>query len=142
MDKKYGHPHEDALEKFGVAEIELFRTDLQGDITLTSNGNEITWSQDPCNDYTPGSDSNATISDITNETTVAAFDVTTETTIATSEVGTTYALNTNSKKIHYMNCSSAKKISSDNYDEWIGNSVNDFLSSHSDYSTCGVCKPN
>jgi len=53
-DNSYGHPHDSTMEKLEAMEIEVFRTDKQGTITCISNGNGFTWSQEPCNDYTPG----------------------------------------------------------------------------------------
>ena len=53
-NNKYGHPHEETMEKLEVMEIETFRTDLQGTILCSSSGNGLHWSVSPCNDYTPG----------------------------------------------------------------------------------------
>ena len=35
-------------------EIDLFRTDKQGEIVAISNGVNLTWNVTPCNDYTQG----------------------------------------------------------------------------------------
>lgn len=43
-NNSYGHPHEEVLSRLADAEVELYRTDLQGDITLTSDGEQI-WFQ-------------------------------------------------------------------------------------------------
>ena len=53
-DNSYGHPHEETMEKLESANVEVFRTDIQGTITVTSDGKNLTWSQEPCNDYTSG----------------------------------------------------------------------------------------
>lgn len=50
----YGHPHEEVLEYLESMELSLFRTDKQGTIIASSNGTEITWNTDPCNDYSSG----------------------------------------------------------------------------------------
>ena len=34
--------------------IQLLRTDKQGNIVASTDGNTITWNVSPCNDYTPG----------------------------------------------------------------------------------------
>lgn len=39
----YGHPHEETLSKFRDAGVQLFRTDLQGDIFCTSDGANISF---------------------------------------------------------------------------------------------------
>jgi len=37
----YGHPHEETIEKLTKAGIEIYRTDQQGNIVMTSDGNNI-----------------------------------------------------------------------------------------------------
>lgn len=56
-DNQYGHPDADTMEKLSSMEIEVFRNDKQGTIVGVSDGNGITWSEKPCNDYTPGDSS-------------------------------------------------------------------------------------
>lgn len=50
----YGHPHKDVCDRLEAMGIPLFRTDLQGTVTVTSDGTELIWDQEPCNDYSPG----------------------------------------------------------------------------------------
>lgn len=50
----YGHPHEETMEKLESAEVQVYRTDIQGYISVVSDGRTLDWSQEPCNDYTPG----------------------------------------------------------------------------------------
>ena len=40
----YGHPTEDTLSRLRDADVKVFRTDLQGDVFCTSDGNEVTFS--------------------------------------------------------------------------------------------------
>ncbi|MBQ7767593.1 MAG: MBL fold metallo-hydrolase [Oscillospiraceae bacterium] len=40
----YGHPTEDTLSRLRDADVKVFRTDVQGDIFCTSDGNEVTFS--------------------------------------------------------------------------------------------------
>ena len=40
----YGHPTEDTLSRLRDADVKVFRTDMQGDIFCTSDGNEVTFS--------------------------------------------------------------------------------------------------
>lgn len=54
VDNQYGHPDKDTMDKLQSMDIQVFRTDKQGTITVTSDGTNFTWSTDPCNDYTPG----------------------------------------------------------------------------------------
>ncbi len=53
-DNAYGHPDRDVLEKLENMEIDLYRSDLQGTVIATSNGQEIAWDKEPCNDYQGG----------------------------------------------------------------------------------------
>lgn len=50
----YGHPHVESMEKLQTMGIQLLRTDKQGNIIASTDGNTITWNVSPCNDYTPG----------------------------------------------------------------------------------------
>lgn len=58
-DNQYGHPHKDTMDKLESMGIQVYRTDKQGTITALSDGNNITWSQSPCNDYTAGDSEDA-----------------------------------------------------------------------------------
>src|SRR5438045_9132235 len=42
---RYGHPSQAVLDRLRAANVKLYRTDLQGEITITTRGkeNEITW---------------------------------------------------------------------------------------------------
>lgn len=50
----YGHPDQDTMDKLQSMGIQVFRTDNQGTIIAVSNGTNITWNQEPCNDYSGG----------------------------------------------------------------------------------------
>lgn len=56
-DNQYGHPDKDTMDKLESMDIQVYRTDKQGTIVAVSDGTTITWSQEPCNDYTPGDSS-------------------------------------------------------------------------------------
>lgn len=53
-NNSYGHPHAETMEKLESMEIELFRTDQQGTVTVVSNGQSLTWNQQPSADYSSG----------------------------------------------------------------------------------------
>ena len=57
QNNKYGHPDKDTMDKLKSMEIQVYRTDKQGTITVTSDGKNLNWSASPCNDYTPGDES-------------------------------------------------------------------------------------
>ena len=54
---QYGHPDADTMDKLSDMEIEVFRTDKQGTIIAVSDGTGISWNVAPCNDYSPGDES-------------------------------------------------------------------------------------
>lgn len=41
-DNEYGHPHNEVLERIESVGAKIYRTDLDGDIVITSNGTEVT----------------------------------------------------------------------------------------------------
>ena len=50
----YGHPHKDTMDKLSDMGIQVFRTDEQGTVIAVSDGSDIQWNQNPCNDYSAG----------------------------------------------------------------------------------------
>lgn len=50
----YGHPHAETLNTLRAMGVKLYRTDSQGSILLTSDGQDLIWSCSPCEDWTPG----------------------------------------------------------------------------------------
>lgn len=56
-DNSYGHPHRDTMDRLESMEIQVYRTDKQGTVTAVSDGTTIKWNQAPCNDYSPGDES-------------------------------------------------------------------------------------
>lgn len=50
----YGHPHVEVVELLEAMEIDVFRSDVQGTVIASTDGVNITWSEEPCNDYSDG----------------------------------------------------------------------------------------
>ena len=111
-DNSYGHPSDNTLNRIKATGAQLYRTDKQGTIVATSDGQSIQWSQDPCNDFTPGETTAATTIATAAPTTVA----TTQPAPPPPSGGDAraYVLNTNTMKFHYPSCSSAADISPEN----------------------------
>lgn len=140
----YGHPHDEVLSRLRDADVYLFRTDLQGDITCTSNGSSVSFSVsrnwnanvfgDVGNNSTQPSEPDPTEPDITEpqETPPPA----TEAPSGGDEKD--YVLNINSMKFHYAFCEWAQKISSKNRRDYTG-SREDLI--EQGYSPCGGCNP-
>lgn len=53
-ENEYGHPHKEVVGMLQSMRIDLFRSDVQGTVIASTDGETITWSQAPCNDYTDG----------------------------------------------------------------------------------------
>jgi len=109
-DNSYGHPGDNTLNRIKATGAQLFRTDKQGTIVATSDGQSIQWSQDPCNDFTPGEQTIASTAATVAPTTLATTQATQPPVIDVRA----YVLNTNSKKFHFPSCSSAADISPSN----------------------------
>lgn len=56
-ENKYGHPSADTMGRLSSMNIPVFRTDKQGTIVALSDGENISWNQEPCNDYSSGDSS-------------------------------------------------------------------------------------
>lgn len=56
LNNSYGHPAAETMGKLSDMDIPVFRTDDQGTVIALSDGNTISWNQEPCNDYTSGSE--------------------------------------------------------------------------------------
>ena len=54
VNNQYNHPSAETMGRLSDMEIPVFRTDKQGTIIAVSDGTTISWSQDPCNDYSSG----------------------------------------------------------------------------------------
>ena len=126
----YGHPTEGTLSRLRDADVKTFRTDMQGDIICTSNGKTVSFtvSRNKDADVFGGIGPNSTQS----QTPPPAPEAT------PAPEGQDYVLNNNSKLFHYPTCSSAKKISNKNRQEYNG-TREELLSLG--YSPCGNCDP-
>lgn len=122
-DNEYLHPTERVMQLLQENNVEVFRTDKQGDIVISTDGFGFTYSVDPCNDYSFGTAVAESLQDNTEEQSTQAI---------------TYVLNNNSKKFHYLSCYSVEKIAEKNYGE--ATESRDELIAMG-YSPCGNCKP-
>lgn len=91
-ENSYGHPAQDTLDNLSATGTTVLRTDFHGDITVTSDGKEITI-------LTEKSPDPATL--------LGSLPV-------VPEPETTYVLNSNTKKFHYPTCSSVYDIKAKN----------------------------
>ena len=98
----YGHPHAEVLNRLRAAGVQVFRTDEQGTIVVTSDGENLTWNTAPSESWQAGEPKGSA--------------ATTLTPAPTGKL-TLFVLNNNTKKFHLPDCASAKKIKAANYEE-------------------------
>lgn len=116
QDNSYGHPHEEVLSRFRDADTKLYRTDLQGDIVMTSDGKslQVTTARNRNADAFGAVGNNSTVNRVH------------------------YILNTNNMKFHYPDCSAVDKMKQTNKKEQ--RTTREELLEQG-YSPCGICKP-
>ncbi len=128
----YGHPTDDNLSRLRDADVTVYRTDLNGDIFLTSDGQTVSIT----------SDKNVSQEEImTPGSTYVAPPVVTEPDPEPEEstpTGTDYIVNTNTGKFHYPSCGSVKKMKESNKMYYTG--TRDELIAKG-YDPCGNCHP-
>ncbi len=141
-DNKYGHPHQETLDKYEARGMEVFRTDLQGSViaTVDREGN-ITWNAKPTKYVKPSNNSNSSNNSSSSNSssnigsTNSAVDHTTPKFEGKTEAA--YVGSVQSDKYHYPTCSSAKKINASNLVEFTSKQD----ANNKGYVPCGRCKP-
>lgn len=126
-DNSYGHPTQETLDKLNDNGITTFRTDLDGTIVFTSDGDNITIDKSP-SPY----ESNAppTVAQATASATTATIQPTATPTVSNEDV-TVYITETGSK-YHSDGCRYLSKSK-------IAMSLSDAISAG--YEPCSVCNP-
>ena len=111
LGNSYGHPSDAVLKRLAAKGVEVFRTDLQGTIVITSDGASISADKSPSG---------------------SAAATTAETTAAYK-----YVLNKGTMKIHYASCPSVADIKEENkvYTDDYAKAIAD------GYTPCGSCRP-
>lgn len=110
-DNSYGHPTPEALSRLQDAGTKILRTDQNGTILCTSDGNTVSFTMERGSVEEPQPQKGS---------------------------GMEYVLNTNTRKFHYPTCSSAGSIKPQNLGSFSG--TRDALIGQG-YSPCGNCKP-
>lgn len=106
----YGHPHAEALASFKKIGASVYRTDEQGNIVVSSDGETLTWSTSPSESWVSGGEQENNENEV-----VPIAEEPKEEFVPDNQ--TTYVLNTNTKKFHYSYCSSASDIKAKNRKE-------------------------
>ena len=133
----YGHPHAEVLNRLRSMGVEVFRTDEQGSIIASSDGENITWNCSATDSWQSGEQ---TESDRENSEDENPGDENSGNAIsdAVTSEQTTYVLNTNTKKFHRESCSSVSQIKEDKFQK-VQTSREEL--EQSGYSPCKNCNP-
>lgn len=133
----YGHPHAEVLNRLRSIGVEVFRTDEQGSIIASSDGENITWNCSATDSWQSGEQ---TESDRENSEDENPGDENSGNAIsdAVTSEQTTYVLNTNTKKFHRETCSSVSQIKEENFQKV---QMNREELEQSGYSPCKNCNP-
>lgn len=149
---KYGHPTENVLSRLRDAEVETYRTDMQGDITCISDGKVVSFSvrKNPDADTLAVADSGQRLSaadatglyrnnnsDVIPEG-VGTTDNIQNKTLESVSTECSYVLNKNTDKFHYPYCNSVSQMKEKNKVYYKG-SREDVIAQG--YSPCKNCNP-
>lgn len=155
LGNSYGHPAKRVMEAVEEIGADIYRTDLQGEIIVTSDGSRLSWNVGPSGDFRSGEELEAAGVTEKNKSgnnaesansTGSGNDIESgsnnegeaNTGNGESSQEKTFVLNTNTKKFHEPSCSSAADIHEDNRAEFTG-TREDLLDAG--YSPCGRCNP-
>lgn len=129
-NNSYNHPTDNVLSRLRDADAEILRTDLHGQIFITSDGKTVSISTDkkasPEEVLTAGS-TQITVNESNND-----YDS------PKQQNGGDYIANKNTKKFHYPTCNSVSKMKESN--KLYFNGTRDELISKG-YDPCGNCHP-
>lgn len=135
-DNSYGHPTDNTLSRLRDADVQVYRTDLHGDIYLTSDGKTVTVSTDSsasaADVMAPGGSS------IQNPPVTSSPSFAPEPDPRPVRAGTDYVINKNTDKFHYPDCHSVDQMKESNKRFYTG--TRDDLISQG-YSPCKNCDP-
>lgn len=125
----YGHPSGVVLSNIRNLGAALYRTDLQGEIVVTSDGSNLSWNAQPCMDYRSGEEITEGGQTEEGETQQSTENMSEE---------AVFLLNMSTKKFHRPDCSSVEDMNEENKAAFSG-SREELM--EAGYSPCGRCNP-
>ena len=128
----YGHPHAEVLNRLRSLGVDVFRTDEQGSIIASSDGENITWNCSATDSWQSGEQTESDRENSEDENSGNAISD------AVTSEQTTYVLNTNTKKFHRETCGSVSQIKEENFQK-VQTSREEL--EQSGYSPCKNCNP-
>lgn len=114
-DNSYGHPHAATLNSLRSMGVKVYRTDEQGSLVATSDGNKITWNAAPSDTWKAGEPNGSSDTSKTGVTSSSKTSNSQKSTQAVEEPkkeakqdtqSISYVLNTKTKKFHKPSCGS------------------------------------
>ncbi|MBS5673439.1 MAG: MBL fold metallo-hydrolase [Lachnospiraceae bacterium] len=136
-ENSYGHPHAEVLNRLRSMGVEVFRTDEQGSIIASSDGENITWNCSATDSWQSGEQTESDRENAEDENPGDENSGNAISDAVTSEQ-TTYVLNTNTKKFHRETCGSVSQIKEENFQK-VQMSREEL--EQSGYSPCKNCNP-
>jgi len=124
-DNSYGHPNPATLSVLMENNIQIFRTDQQGEVTVTSDGQSVSINKPPVDVSLNDSEPDSTMQKAAGESAGGNH---------------RYVLNTNPsrKRIHDPNCHSVSTIKPENF-QYSDKTLEELISEG--YTPCGNCHP-
>lgn len=124
------YPSQAVLDNFKQFNVDVFRTDLQGDVICSSNGQSVSFTVEKNKDAD-------TLSTVYQDPVLRVFPFDTQPENIEAD-NIDYVLNTNTKKYHYPNCSSVNQMKDKNKEFYSGTREEIIAKG---YSPCGNCRP-
>lgn len=136
----YGHPHEELLERLKSRNISVFRTDEQGSIVISSDGERLSFSAEPSLTWLAGV-MLPSPEEVPQDRVIPVIpeeEPKKELPAEQPGVTVTYIANLHTKKFHYPTCSSVKDMAEKN--KWaVDCSRQELIDQH--YDPCKRCNP-
>lgn len=131
-DNSYGHPTQETLDTLKNNKVEIFRSDLQGEVTCFVKKGKCSFSKNPYPTYAQQGLATTTRVTTTKQEEIVRYHNFDEPAVET------YVLNTNTKKFHYPSCSSVNQMAEHN--KQVVECDREELIAQG-YSPCGRCHP-
>lgn len=134
-DNSYGHPTEVVLNRLASAGVQIYRTDVSGNIIATSDGFTVTFNTSPTQVVAKPSNNNAGASNNSQPAAAPSTPAPTTAPEPTQTATQLYVLNTSTKKFHLPSCSRLPTKNRSDRETTRDELIN------SGYSPCSYCKP-
>ena len=140
-DNSFGHPAEEVLERLIASSVDIYRTDRNGLITCTCDGNNYIFNceKNQIEDNILSLEATSRVEEAPAAKSVSPLEPPPKTTTtANTRNALTYVINTNTGKFHSSDCRYVSAINDSN--KWYYDGTRDDIIGMG-YSPCGVCNP-